>query len=158
MNFAYVVAVFFAVCGLLILFYDIPALLLYHNKMKAVGTPGGKYDMHPHKQIGKYGAIPKERISYTKAVFTYDLGGKKVMATAVNLVGDDNTFINKGQTYTIKGSPFDPPKCYLPPIQLYRKCSIPAKVFIFIKRLLPKAGAVMFLGIAWLTYINFINV
>ena len=78
------------------------------------------------------------------------------MASAVNLVGNDNLIPNNGKMYTIKVSPFNPHKCYFPTIQLYRGCSIPAMIFIFVSRLMPKLGGLMFLAIVWLTYINFI--
>ena len=156
MIFAYIVAIFFAASGLIILLHDIPAFLLYHDKVQAEAVRGERYVRHPHKHIGKYGARPSEDIGTTKAVFLYGSGERKSRATAVNLVGDDNTLVCSGKTYTIKLSPSDPHKCYLPPLQLYKGCSIPAKIFIFVKRLLPKLGALMFLGIAWFTYTNFI--
>ena len=37
---------------------------------------------------------------------------------------------------------------------LYAWCSIPEKIYIFVMRTLPKAGGLMFLGIAYLIYVS----
>ena len=86
----------------------------------------------------------------------YEENGKGVRATAVNLLGDDNLYLSDDKIYTIKVSPFNPHKCYFPPIQLYQGCSIPAKVFIFVKRIIPKITGTLFIAIAWFAYTNFI--
>ena len=155
--FAYVLVIFFGVCGIRVLTIGISGFLLYHKKVQATAKSGEKYERHPHKHIGKYGARPKEDIGTTKAVFTYEENGKQIKATAVNLVGNDNTTVVNGAAYTIKVSPFDPHKCYLPALQIYRGYGFIAKIFIFVFRLLPRLGGLMFLGIAWITYTNFIR-
>ena len=101
--------------------------------------------------------VPRSGIAVKNAVFTYEENGKEVRATAVNLAGDDNTFINDGKVYTIKVSPFNPHKCYLPAIQLYRGCTIPAKIFIFVKRIIPKIFGILLIAIAVWTYFNIIK-
>ena len=161
MNFAYIVVLFFGVSGSFILLHDIPGLLLYHKKVQAKVKAGKRYVVtnpvteQKNKSSGQYGK-PNGHVHVKSAVFTYEENGKDVMATAVNLVGDDNLYLNSNEIYTVKVSPFDPHRCYFPAIQLYRGCSIPAMIFIFVMRLLPKLGALMFLGIAWLAYTNFI--
>ena len=99
---------------------------------------------------------PDGDVHVKSAVFTYEENGKAVRATAVNLVGDDNLYLENGGIYTIRVSPFNQHKCYFPPVQLYKGYSIPAKVMIFVKRLLPRLGGVMFLAIAYITYTCFI--
>ena len=41
-------------------------------------------------------------------------------------------------------------------MQLYQDCSIAAKIFIFVKRIIPKITGVLFIAIAWFAYTNFI--
>ena len=103
-------------------------------------------------QYGK----PGGDIRVKKAVFTYEKNGKGVMATADNLLFEDNLYVNNGKIYTIKLSPFNPHRCYFPAYQLYRGCSIPAKIYIFVMRIIPKITGAGFLAIAWYTYTNFI--
>ena len=99
---------------------------------------------------------PDGNVMVKSAIFTYEENGKGVRATAVNLLGDDNLYLDDSKLYTIKVSPFNPHKCYFPPIQLYQGCSIPAKVFIFVKRIIPKITGILFIAIAWFAYTNFI--
>ncbi len=162
MNFAYLVVLFFGLIGLWALLYDIPGLLFYHRKVQARVKPGKRYvGHHDHQKRMDYdrrGLLgkPDGNVLVKSAVFTYEENGKGVRATAVNLLGDDNLYLSDGKIYTIKISPFNPHKCYYPPIQLYQGCSIPAKVFIFVKRIIPKITGILFIAIAWFAYTNFI--
>ena len=162
MNFAYLAVLFFGLIGLWALLYDIPGLLLYHRKVEARAKPGKRYvGHHDHQKRMDYdrrGLLgkPDGNVLVKSAVFTYEENGKGVRATAVNLLGDDNLYLSDGKIYTIKVSPFNPHKCYFPPIQLYQGCSIPAKVFIFVKRIIPKITGILFIAIAWFAYTNFI--
>ena len=162
MNFAYLVVLFFGLIGLWALLYDIPGLLLYHKKVQARAKSGEKYigvhdhqkrmDLHRSGRIGE----PDGNVMVKSAIFTYEENGKGVRATAVNLLGDDNLYLDDSKLYTIKVSPFNPHKCYFPPIQLYQGCSIPAKVFILVKRIIPKITGILFIASAWFAYTNFI--
>lgn len=161
--FAYLMVIFFGLMGLYVLTYGIFGFLLYHKKVQARAKGGERYvrrngielaeKLRDHATPGN----PHGTVTYKDSVFTYEENGKKVMATAVNLKGHDNQFINSKSIYTIKVSPFNPHKCYLPAIQLYRDCSILAKIFIFVMRILPRLGGIMFLGIAWFIYTAFIS-
>ncbi|MCR5213951.1 MAG: hypothetical protein K6E10_06015 [Eubacterium sp.] len=161
MNFAYVVVLFFGLIGLWALAYDIPGFLLYHKKVEARAKSGKRYvafraqEYIKNQSSGQYGK-PDGDVRVKSAVFIYEEKGKGVRATAVNLLGDDNLYINSDKIYTIKVSPFNPHKCYFPPIQLYQGCSIPAKIFIFVMRAIPKVCGLLFIAIAWFAYTNFI--
>lgn len=161
MNFAYLVVFGFGLLGFWALLYDVPGLLLYHSQEKARVTDGKRYvKTRAQTKIenfskGQYGK-PDGSVLVKSAVFTYEEDGKAVRATAVNLLGNDNLYLDSGKIYTIKVSPFNPHKCYFPPVQLYRGVSIPAKVFIFVNRIIPKITGVLFIAIAWFAYTNFI--
>lgn len=162
MNFAYFVVLFFGLIGLWALLHDLPSFLLYHREVQARAKRGERYiSVHdPQKRMdnlrsGQIGA-PDGNVMVKSAIFKYEENGKAVRATAVNLLGDDNLYLNDGQIYTIKVSPFNPHKCYFPPIQLYQGCSIPAKIYIFVMRIIPKITGVLFIAIAWFAYTNFI--
>ncbi len=161
MNFAYVVVLFFGVLGLWALLAGVPSLLLYHNKVQARANTGKRYvrfnafKEQERVNSSQYGK-PGGDIRVKKAVFTYEKNGKGVMATADNLLFEDNLYVTNGKIYTIKLSPFNPHRCYFPAYQLYRGCSIPAKIYIFVMRIIPKITGAGFLAIAWYTYTNFI--
>ncbi|MBQ7991110.1 MAG: hypothetical protein IJ251_08705 [Oscillospiraceae bacterium] len=161
MNFAYVVVLFFGLIGLWALLYDVPGFLLYHREVQARAKNGKRYisanakTRTENRSRGQYGK-PDGDVRVKSATFTYEENGKAVIATAVNLLGDDNLYLENGRIYTIKVSPFDPHKCYFPAGQLYQGCSIPAKVFIFVKRAIPKFTGILFVAIAWFAYTNFI--
>ncbi len=162
MNFAYFVVLFFGLIGLWALLYDLPAFLLYHREVQARAKRGERYiGVHDHQkrmdnlrrgQTGK----PDGNVLVKQAVFIYEENGKGVRATADNLLGEDNLYLNDGQIYTIKVSPFNPHKCYFPPIQLYQGCSIPVKLFIFVMRSITKITGILFIAIAWFAFTNFI--
>ena len=158
--FAYLGIQFFIFWGLWALFHDIPALLLYHKKVQARAKPGERYIQNYYARIrlenesaGQYGK-PDGKVVTSSAVFTYEENRKHITAKAVNLLNDDNSFVQSGKVYTIKVSPFNPHKCYIPAYQLYKGCSIPEKIYIFVMRTLLKAGGLMFLGIAYLIYVS----
>ena len=162
--FAYIIVAFFGLGGLYVLTYGITGLLLYHEKVQAKANRKGKYIHRTADDIsemvrdgGAHPGKPYGNVHYKDSVFTYEKNGKAVMATAVNIKESDNQFINDKEIYTIKVSPFNPHKCYVPELQLYRGCSIPAKIFIFVMRLLPRAGGLMLIGIAWFIYTAFIK-
>ena len=158
--FEYLMVLLFGLMGIRILIYGITGFLLYHKKVQAEAKSGERYVRHSNKYLANRAradmSVPKGGIGVKSAVFTYEENGKKIMATAVNLLGDDNTYIDSGKLYTIKVSPFNPHKCYFLAIQLYIGCSIPAKIFIFVMRTLPRAGGLMFIGVAWFIYTSFI--
>ena len=158
--FAYLGIMIFIFLGLWVLLHDIPALLLYHKKVQARGKPGERYiqNYDARKKLeniaaGQYGK-PDGKVYTSSAEFTYEEKRKHITAKAVNLLNDDNSFVQSGKVYTIKVSPFNPHKCYVPAYQLYKGCSIPEKIYIFVMRTLPKAGGLMFLGIAYLIYVS----
>ena len=157
----YIVMIAFALFGIRVLTIGVSGALLYHKRVEARAKTGKRYVItDPETRIknrssGQYGK-PDGDVHVKSAVFTYEENGKAVRATAVNLVGDDNLYLDTGGIYTIRVSPFNPHKCYFPPVQLYKGYSIPAKVMIFVKRLLPRLGGVMFLAIAYITYTCFI--
>ena len=159
--FAYIFVIIFGLLGLRSVSIGISGFLLYHKKVQAKAKGGSRYVRHPNKYIANRARadmkVPRSGIAVKNAVFTYEENGKEVRATAVNLAGDDNTFINDGKVYTIKVSPFNPHKCYLPAIQLYRGCTIPAKLFIFVKRMIPKIFGLLLIAIAVWTYFNIIK-
>jgi hypothetical protein len=159
---AYLAVLFFVFIGLWSLLHGVPGLLLYHKKVQARAKSGERYiqvyDARTRLENiskGQYGK-PDGPVCTESAVFTYEKNKKGVRATAVNLLGEDNSYIDSGKIYTIKVSPFNPNKCYFPAYQLYQGCSIPAKIYIFLKRTALKAAGLMFIGIAWLIYISFI--
>ncbi len=159
--FAYLAVLFFVVIGLVAIFKGIFGFLLYHKKVQARGKSGKRYVVTnartriENESRGLYGK-PDGTVYTKSAVFTYEENGKGVMATAVNLLGEDNSYIDNNKIYTIKVSPFNPHKCYFPAYQLYQGCSIPVKIFIFVMRTLPRAGGLMFIGVAWFIYTSFI--
>lgn len=162
--FAYLMVVIVGLAGLYVLTYGIIGFLLYHEKVQAKANNKGKYIHRNADDIsekvrdgGSHLGNPYGTVHYKDSVFTYEKNGKAVMATAVNIFESDNQFINDKEIYTIKVSPFNPHKCYVPELQLYHGCSIPARIFIFVMRLLPRAGGLMLLGIAWFIYNTFIN-
>ncbi len=160
--FAYLMVVIVGLAGLYVLTYGIIGFLLYHEKVQAKAKNKGKYitrNIDDISEMVRDGAFsgPHGTVHYADSVFTYEKNGKAVMATAVNIKESDNQFINDKEIYTIKVSPFNPHKCYVPELQLYRGSSIPARILIFVMRLLPRAGGLMLLGIAWFIYNTFIN-
>ena len=160
--FEYILVILFVLVGLRCMTFGISGFLFYHKKVQArVKQPGKRYVRHPNKYIANRARadmkVPRSGIAVKNAVFTYEENGKEIMAAAVNLVGEDNTYVNGNKTYTVKVSPFDPHKCYLPALQLYKGCSIPAKIFIFVMRMIPKVFGLLLIAIAWWTYFNTIK-
>lgn len=148
--FSYGVMIFFGVIGLWAFAYGAVGFFLYHKKVEAAGKNGSKEKRSRSSRSQREAKI-------NRAVFTYETDGKRYGANAVNLLGEDNLRIKDGETYTIKVSPFDPHKCYLPVLQLYRGCGLIEAIYYFIRGAAVRLTGMIFIAIALYTYTEFIR-